>query len=88
MTTRLLETRTADPEDAEEIAAAYEEAWRSTYQGVIPHLQLERMIARRGPGWWQQRLVRRAPFLLLEFDHELCGYANLGRNRVPRECTA
>lgn len=84
MSTRLVEIRPADREDAERLALAYEEAWRSTYQGVIPHLHLERMIARRGPGWWHRHLEQSAPFLLLEFDNEMCGYANLGRNRVPR----
>ena len=38
--------------DAPALAAAYEEAWRNAYQGIIPHLSLQRMIALRGLRWW------------------------------------
>ena len=84
MSTRIVEIRPAHRENAECLASIHEDAWRSTYQGLIPHLQLARMIARRGPGWWQNCLQRDALILLLEFDNKICGYANLGRNRAPR----
>ena len=37
--------RPARLKDAPALAAAYEEAWRSAYQGIIPHLSLERALA-------------------------------------------
>jgi hypothetical protein len=54
----LISFRKAAPRDAGAIAAIHDAAWRSTYQGIIPHLHLERMIARRGPLWWQHQIER------------------------------
>lgn len=82
MATDLLAIRNGRLADAPEIAATYEEAWRATYQGVIPHLALERMIARRGSRWWQRALERRAGVLVLEFDGETVGYTSFGRSRM------
>ncbi len=84
MATDLLSIRAGRPADASEIAATYEEAWRATYQGVIPHLALQRMIARRGATWWRRALERRASVLVLEFDGETVGYASFGRSRMRR----
>lgn len=73
--------RTACPEDAGAIAAIHEAAWRSTYQGVIPHLHLQRMIARRGARWWQQQIERGANVTLLLFDDVPRGYVSWGNAR-------
>ncbi len=70
--------------DAPTLAAAYEEAWRSAYQGIIPHLSLERMIARRGLGWWEGALHKRTPLLVLDFGGEPAGYVTYGRSRLGR----
>ena len=56
MATGLISIRTARPDDSPDIARVHREAWRYAYQGLIPHLPLERMIARRGAGWWQRSL--------------------------------
>lgn len=82
MTTGLISIRTAGADDAECLAQAHEEAWRYAYQGIIPHLPLSRMIARRGPGWWQKALARKMPAILLSFDGEPAGYATYGRCRL------
>lgn len=82
MPTDLISIRMARESDAAELAAAHEEAWRYAYQGLIPHLPLARMIARRGPGWWQTSLRRRMPALLLTFDGKAAGYATFGRSRL------
>jgi ribosomal protein S18 acetylase RimI-like enzyme len=76
--------RPARPKDAPALASAYEEAWRGAYQGIIPHLSLERMIARRSLGWWQQSLHKRAPLLVLDFRGEAAGYVTFGRCRMAR----
>ena len=73
--------RRALPLDANAIAAIHDAAWRSTYQGVIPHIHLERMIARRGPRWWQQQIERGANITLLVFGGVPQGYATWGQVR-------
>ena len=76
--------RPARPKDASSLAAAYEEAWRGAYQGIIPHLSLERMLARRGLRWWESALRKRTPLLVLDFGGEAAGYVTYGRCRLGR----
>lgn len=80
----VVHVRPARLKDAPALATAYEEAWRSAYQGLIPHLSLERMIARRGLRWWESALRRRTPLLVLDFDGAAAGYATYGRCRLGR----
>lgn len=84
MTTDLIAIRAARPGDAPDIAVVHEEAWRHSYQGLIPHLHLARMISRRGPGWWQDALLGDMDALLLDFDGEPAGYATMGPSRMRR----
>ncbi len=77
----LITFRPAAPSDASALAAIHDAAWRSTYQGVIPHLHLERMIARRGPLWWQRQIRRGSKITLLVFDDVPQGYAAWGEAR-------
>jgi GNAT superfamily N-acetyltransferase len=74
--------RPARLKDAPALAAAYEEAWRGAYQGIIPHLSLQRMLARRGLRWWESALRRRTPLLVLDFGGEAAGYVTYGRSRL------
>jgi len=69
--------------DAEGIANAHDAAWRDAYRGVIPGVELERMIARRGPRWWNGAIESGAGLLVAVFDEEIVGYALFGRNRTP-----
>ncbi|HXG79063.1 MAG TPA: GNAT family N-acetyltransferase [Methyloceanibacter sp.] len=80
----VVHVRPARPKDAPALAAAYAEAWRSAYQGIIPHLSLERMIARRGLRWWECALKKRTPLLVLDFRGDAAGYATYGRCRLGR----
>jgi ribosomal protein S18 acetylase RimI-like enzyme len=75
--------RHARPGDAEEIARVHDESWRDAYRGVIPGVELERMIARRGPTWWLSAIERGTGLLVLDFDNKIGGYSTYGRNRVP-----
>jgi ribosomal protein S18 acetylase RimI-like enzyme len=77
----VIEIRKAKLEDAREVARVHDEAWRSTYQGLIPHLHLENMIARRGPHWWTRSLRRGADLLLLVFNGTPQGYVAFGNAR-------
>src|SRR5574341_141984 len=80
----VVHVRPARLKDAAALASAYEEAWRNAYQGIIPHLSLQRMIARRGRHWWESALRKRTPLLVLDFDGEAAGYATYGRCRLGR----
>ncbi|MCK0197519.1 GNAT family N-acetyltransferase [Ancylobacter sp. 6x-1] len=82
MGTLLIETRRARPADAAELAEIHDSAWRGAYRGVIPGSDLEKMIQRRGPAWWQSALSRGSRVLVLTLGDSLVGYANFGRNRA------
>jgi GNAT superfamily N-acetyltransferase len=81
-------TRWSSGADAPELAAVHAAAWRYAYAGLIPGLDLERMVARRGPRWWTRLHARGGRALVLElplgFDAGatgLGGYATLGAGR-------
>jgi ribosomal protein S18 acetylase RimI-like enzyme len=82
MSTVLIEIRRAKPSDAMAIAETHDEAWRATYQGIIPGVELERLIARRGPDWWDSAIRKGSRIALLAFGDKIAGYANYGRNRA------
>ena len=84
METDVVHIRPARTKDAAALADVYAEAWRGAYRGIIPHLSLERMIARRGEAWWKRALAERRPLLVLDFDGAASGYATFGRSRAGR----
>ncbi len=84
METALVQVRQARPKDAEALAEVYAEAWRGAYRGIIPHLSLERMVARRNLKWWRAALAERRPLLVLDFDGSASGYVTFGRSRSGR----
>ena len=69
--------------DAQDIADVHDAAWRDAYRGIIPGRELEKMVARRGPKWWQTAILRGTRLSVLDFDDSIAGYASYGRNRVP-----
>ncbi len=77
-----MKMRWSKPADKAALTALYRDAWRYAYRGIIPGINLERMIARRGPAWWgrMHRLGHRA--LVLEFDDRVAGYATFGPCRT------
>lgn len=77
--------RSAKVSDASEIARVHEEAWQSTYQGIIPHSFLQKLISRHGSAWWA-RTIRRSntKILVLIFDGNIQGYVTYGAARTPR----
>ena len=81
MTSALIDIRHATAEDAPTLAEVREEAWRTTYQGLIPHTTLQQMISSHTPGWWEKLLRMGASVLLLDFDGQTRGYATYGRSR-------
>ena len=61
MNTVLIEIRRATSRDAADVAEAHDEAWRTAYQGIIPGTELEKLINRRGPEWWDSGDPQRQP---------------------------
>ncbi len=82
MDQKVITIRQARRVDAESIAAVHDAAWRGAYRGLIPGCELERMIARRGPRWWDAAIARGSRLLVLDFGDAIGGYASYGRNRV------
>jgi ribosomal protein S18 acetylase RimI-like enzyme len=74
-------TRWSEAGDAEALTTLYRDTWRYAYAGVIPGPGLERMLARRGSGWWRRLHDAGARVLVIEFGDELAGYALIGRCR-------
>lgn len=75
--------RGARADDAEEIAAVHDAAWRQAYRGIIPGRELERMVARRGPRWWRRAITQGTRLTVVDYDESVVGYTSYGRNRVP-----
>jgi ribosomal protein S18 acetylase RimI-like enzyme len=82
MSTVLIEVRRAKPSDAVAVAETHDQAWRGAYQGVIPCLELDRLISRRGPDWWDSAIRKGSRISILAFGDEVAGYSNFGRNRA------
>src|SRR5580692_5883918 len=82
MSTVLIEIRRATSRDAGDVAEAHDEAWRMAYQGIIPGTELEKLINRRGPAWWESAIRKGSRIAVLAFGETIAGYANYGRNRA------
>lgn len=83
MAEALITIRTARPSDAPDIAGVHDAAWRDAYRGIIPGRELERIVSRRGAGWWHAAIRKGSQLLVLDFDDSIGGYVSYGRNRVP-----
>jgi ribosomal protein S18 acetylase RimI-like enzyme len=82
MSTVLIEIRQAKASDAIGVAATHDEAWRTAYQGIIPGVELEKLVSRRGPEWWDSAIRKGSRIAVLGFGDTVAGYANYGRNRA------
>lgn len=82
MGTGLIEIRRARTQDAAAVAEVHDAAWRTAYRGLIPGLELERMVERRGPLWWEQAIRRGSRVSVLIAGEDVVGYVNFGGNRA------
>ncbi len=83
MTQTAITIRPADIDDARGIESVHDAAWREAYRGIIPGVELERMVARRGASWWRSAIRRGARINVLDHQDRIAGYASYGRNRSP-----
>jgi ribosomal protein S18 acetylase RimI-like enzyme len=74
--------RRAEQGDAEAITQVHDASWRYAYDGIIPPKELARIIARRGPRWWDRAIRRGTAILVIEVGGKVCGYATFGPNRA------
>ena len=82
MSTVVIEIRRAKASDAQAVADTHDEAWRTAYQGIIPGNELDKLISRRGPDWWDSAIRKGSRITVLQFGDHIAGYANYGRNRA------
>ncbi len=73
--------RIARPADAIAVSGVFDAAWRDAYRGIIPGIQLERFVQRRGPRWWRLALRRHRQIAVLDVGKRIVGYASYGRCR-------
>ena len=77
----VISIRRARTEDAAALSGVFDAAWRETYQGIIPGVALDRMMARRGPRWWLSTIGRGRPLVVLDVGEAVAGYVSYGRCR-------
>src|ERR1700709_2592400 len=82
MSTTLIEVRPATAGDAAALASAHEHAWGYAYRGIVPGPEVEKLINRRGPQWWDSAIRKGSRVSVLVFGDKVAGYANYGRNRA------
>jgi ribosomal protein S18 acetylase RimI-like enzyme len=82
MHTVAIEIRRAKSKDAAALAATHDSAWRTAYQGIIPGPELDKLINRRGPEWWDGAIRKGSRISILAFGDTVAGYVNYGRNRA------
>jgi hypothetical protein len=88
MSTTLIEIRRAKAADAVDVANTHDEAWRAAYQGIIPGNELDKLINRRGPDWWDSAIRKGSRITILQFGDRIAGYANRSEERrVGKECS-
>ena len=77
----VISIRRARTEDAAALSGVFDSAWREAYQGIIPGVALDRMMARRGPRWWLSTIGRGRPLVVLDVAETVAGYVSYGRCR-------
>ena len=81
MSDLVISIRPARTGDAAALACVFDAAWREAYLGIIPGVALQRMLARRGPRWWQASIDHGRPLVVLDIHDRVAGYVAYGRCR-------
>lgn len=85
MTTLTWDIRQPEVGDADELSRVFAASWNEAYGGIIPGVDLQRIISRRGPTYWTH-VAKNATgnMLVASLDDTPCGYATFGHNRHGR----
>ncbi len=67
--------------DAQALAEVFRLSWQGAYRGIIPHIQLDNIVRRRGASWWSKALRNGDRILVLEFQDKVAGYVTFGPAR-------
>ena len=79
-----IRVRKAKPSDARALAAVFRESWLTAYRGIIPHIELQSTVLRRGQDWWLSTIRSGEHVLVLEVSGTIAGYATCGAARGRR----
>ncbi|MEP3431462.1 MAG: GNAT family N-acetyltransferase [Roseibium sp.] len=82
MTIDLIDLRAAKTADCEALADIHSEAWLGAYRGVLPGVDLQKMVSRRGESWWRGALARGVNIKILGISDVPAGYATYGPCRL------
>jgi|GEM_PF-88618 len=82
MTTDLIDLRAARTADCDALAGIHSEAWLGAYRGMLHGVDLQKMISRRGSGWWRGALARGVDIKILSVAGTPAGYATFGHCRL------
>ena len=76
-----IQVRKSTPADAKALASIYRASWQQAYLGIIPHLHLQSILARRGLSWWKRSLRHTNGTLIIDIEGVVVGYATCGASR-------
>lgn len=85
MSDTLVSVRPATFDDCEDLATIHEEAWLSTYRGLLDGIELQKMVQRRSPNWWKGALERGVHLNVIMVTGVAAGYATYGSCRTPSD---
>ncbi|WP_319774321.1 N-acetyltransferase [Breoghania sp.] len=74
--------RPAIAEDIELLADIHDAAWRNAYRGILPGVELERLLGRRGVSWWDAAIRYKMRILVIDVCGATAGYATFGHTRL------
>lgn len=74
--------RDATPEDAAALARVFAASWSGAYVGLIPDIDIRKMIAARQEPYWRKFLSHSDGLLVIEAGDTIAGYVTLGPART------
>jgi len=74
--------RDAGLADAPALAELFAESWKGAYVGIIPDIDIRRMITGRSTTYWRKFLRHSDGLLVIEAAGTLAGYVTLGPART------
>ncbi|HZX53961.1 MAG TPA: GNAT family N-acetyltransferase [Ilumatobacteraceae bacterium] len=82
----MIEVRDADVEDADAIATAHIDGWRTGYRGVVPdeYLDAEEFAATRRQRWrsWTWQFVPDSRLFVVTLQGRVVGFGHAGREQI------